>query len=99
MNTANGPVGRVTLALGIALLAALAGSPGCVVSGEAYDDGGGGVVVEEPDVFLFGGGFDRRHDAHDFSHRGSESRAAAHHEGRGSEHGGNERGGERGGKR
>ncbi len=96
MNRANGPVSRATMALGIALLAALAGCPGCVVSGGEYDDGDGGAVVEEPDVFLFGGGFDRGHDAHEYSHRGAESRARAHPESHPPAHSG---GGERGGKR
>jgi len=37
----------------------------------------GGVA---PDLYLFGGGYDRGRDVHDYSHRGSESRAAAHPE-------------------
>jgi hypothetical protein len=61
----------------------------------------GVVVAPGPDLYLFGGGFDRRRDAHDFSRRGAESRAVAHPEVRRPEHpGGNERGGgDRGGRR
>jgi hypothetical protein len=39
---------------------------------------GGGVVVAEPDLVLFGGGYDRGRDVHGYSQRGSESRAVAH---------------------
>ena len=42
----------------------------------------GGVVVSAPDLYLFGGGYDRGRDVRDYSHRGSESRAAAHPESR-----------------
>jgi len=44
-------------------------------------DGGGGVVVTPPapGVVIFGGDYDRRRDVHAYSHRGYESRAAAHH--------------------
>ncbi len=55
---------------------------GCV----GYVDGGyvGPVVVDpEPDVFIFGGGYERGHDVHGWSHRGGESRGEAH----GREHG------------
>lgn len=77
MNKANSLVGRIKLALGIALLAVLSGCIG-VVGDDGddveYDDE---VVVPGPDLFIFGGGFDRGRDAHDYSHRGHESRAAA----------------------
>jgi hypothetical protein len=46
---------------------------GCV----GYVDGGGGgaaVIVPGPDVYLFGGGYDRGGDARGYSHRGFESR-------------------------
>ena len=46
-----------------------------------YVDGGGGggaVVVSGPDLFLFGGGYDHGHDERGYSHRGYESRSAAH---------------------
>ena len=73
MNKANGPVDRIKIGLGIALLAALTGCVGFV--GGGY---GGEVVVPGPDLFLFGGGYDRGRDVHDYSRRGGESRAAAH---------------------
>ena len=83
MNKAKGTVSRATTALGTALLTATA-LTGCV--GWVGDGGDGGVVVvgepgvivAEPDVVLFGGGYDRGRDVHDYSHRGSESRAVAH---------------------
>jgi hypothetical protein len=56
----------------------------------------GGVVVVAPDLYLFGGGYDRGHDVHDYSRRGSDSRATAHPESRAPARSG---GGERGGKR
>jgi hypothetical protein len=58
---------------GITLLAALTGCVGYV--GGGY---GGTVVVPGPDLVLFGGGYDRGRDVHDYSHRGAESRAVAH---------------------
>ena len=41
-----------------------------------------GISVVGPGFgfFPFGGGYDRRRDEHDFSHRGAESRGAAHHD-------------------
>ncbi len=45
------------------------------VSATPYD---AGAVVTGPDLYLFGGDFDRRGDARDFSRRGAESRAEAH---------------------
>jgi len=85
MNKANGPLDRITMALGVALLTAtaLTGCLGFVGGGGDY---GGEVVVPGPDVYvgvpgpdvyLFGGGYDRGRDVHDYSHRGHESRAAA----------------------
>ena len=56
------------------------------ISDVPYD---AGVIITGPDLFLFGGDFDRRRDARDFSRRGVESRAEAHH-------GGGERGGHEG---
>ena len=72
-NKANGPVDRIKIGLGIAVLAGLTGCVGYVDGGY-----GGGVVVAEPDVYFFGGGYDRGRDVHDYSRRGGESRAAAH---------------------
>ena len=60
--------------LGFALLSTLTGCVGYVDGGY----GGAVVVPGPPDVFLFGGGYDRGRDVHDYSHRGSESRAVAH---------------------
>lgn len=61
------------IGLGMAVLAACVGCVGYVDGGY-----GGAVVVPGPDVYLFGGGYDRGRDVHDYSHRGSESRAVAH---------------------
>jgi hypothetical protein len=73
MNKADGPVNRIKIGLGIALLAALTGCVGYV--GGGY---GGAVVVPGPDVYFFGGGYERGRDVHEYSRRGSESRAVAH---------------------
>jgi len=81
MNKTNDPVNLIKIGLGIALLAALTGCVGFV--GGGY---GGEVVVPGPDLFLFGGGYDRGRDVHGYSDRGSVSRAAAHSGGGG--HGG-----------
>jgi hypothetical protein len=84
MNKANGSVDRIKLGLVIVLLAT---SMGCV----GYVDGGpgGAVVVADPDVYVFGGGYygggyygggyhGGGRDVHTYSQRGSASRAAAH---------------------
>jgi len=81
MNKTNDPVNLIKIGLGIALLAALTGCVGFV--GGGY---GGEVVVPGPDLFLFGGDYDRGRDVHGYSDRGSVSRAAAHSGGGG--HGG-----------
>ena len=73
MNKANGPVGRIKIGLGIALVGALTGCVG-FVDGGGY---GGDVVVPGPDVYLFGGGYDRGRDVHGYSQRGFASRAVA----------------------
>jgi hypothetical protein len=91
MNKANGLVDGIKIGLGIALLATLTGCVGWVDGGGGY---GGEVVVPGPDLFLFGGGYDRGRDVHDYSHRGVVSRAAAHPSG-----GGHAGGGGHGGKR
>jgi len=83
MNKTNALVDRIKIGLGIALLATLTGCIGWV--GGGY---GGGVVVAEPDVYLFGGGYDRGRDVHSYSERGSVSRAAAHPSGGGHASGG-----------
>jgi hypothetical protein len=64
----------------VILLTALTGCVGYVGGGYS-----GAVVAPGPDLYLFGGGFDRGRDAHDYSHRGSESRAVAHPAGGGGE--------------
>ena len=77
MNQTNGPVDRIKIGLGLALLAALAGCVG-YVGGGGYVDGGyvGGVVVPEP--LFIGGSYDRGRDVHAYSQRGGASRAVAH---------------------
>jgi hypothetical protein len=78
MNKANSPVDRIKIALGMALLTALTGCVGFV--GGGY---GGEVVAPGPDLFLFGGGYDRGRDVQGYSNRGFASRAAAHSNGGG----------------
>jgi hypothetical protein len=94
MNKANALVDRIKIGLGIALLAALTGCVGFV--GGGY---GGGVVVAEPDLYLFGGGYDRGRDVRGYSQRGSASRAVAHPSGGGHAGGGGGHGRGGGGKR
>jgi hypothetical protein len=74
MNKANCRVKRLKIKLLMVLLAALTG---CAVYGvRGY--GGGAVIVPEPDEYLFGGVYYDGRDAHGYSHRGHESRDAAH---------------------
>jgi hypothetical protein len=80
MNKANGPVDRIKIGLGIALLAVLTGCVGYV--GGGYSSA---VVVPGPDMYVFGGSYERGRDVHDYSHRGFESRASAHAVGGGPE--------------
>ena len=70
-----GQVGRIRILLVGALLATVIGCVGYVDGGY-----GGGVVVADPDVYVFGGGgyYGRGRDVHDYSHRGAASRAVAH---------------------
>jgi hypothetical protein len=65
--------GELITALRIALLA---GVTGCV----GYVDGGygGAVVVPAPDLYFYGGSYERGREVRDYSHRGFESRAVAH---------------------
>jgi hypothetical protein len=65
---------RIKIGLGIALLAALTGCVG-YVDGGYY---GGPAVVSGPDVYFWGGGYDRGRDVHVYSQRGVTSRAVAH---------------------
>jgi hypothetical protein len=74
MNKGNGPVDRIKMGLGIVLLATLMGCVGYVDGGY-----GGAVVVADPDVYVFGGGYyGGGHDIHAYSNRGAASRAVAH---------------------
>jgi len=80
MNKANILVDRIKVGLVFALLAALTGCVGYVDGGGGY---GGVIVAPEPDVYLFGGGYDRGRDVRGYSDRGSASRAVAHPSGGG----------------
>src|ERR1035437_9011547 len=57
MNKGSGPVDRIKIGLGIVLLAALTGCVGFVDGGY-----GGAVVVPGPDVYFWGGDYDRGRD-------------------------------------
>lgn len=61
--------------LGVVLLGTLTGCVGYVDGGGDY---GGVIVAPEPDVYLFGGGYDHGRDVHGYSHRGAVSRGVAH---------------------
>lgn len=100
MNKANNPGELIKFLFVIGLLAA---ATGCAAGpGRSYYDGA--VLVSEPgpDMFLFGGEYYRGRDARNYSHRGHESRGAAHpvgataHSGGGAAHPG---GGWQGGRR
>lgn len=67
--------------LGAVVLATVTGCVGFVGGGGDVD-----VVAPGPDVYLFGGGYDRGRDVHAYSDRGHASRAVAH--GGGGGHGG-----------
>jgi len=73
MTRTNGAVHRIKIGFGLVLLAAVTGCIGFV-------DGGYGVpvLVPEPPVFFYGGFYDHGRDVHAYSHRGYESRGAAH---------------------
>ena len=93
MNKKNGTVERIKIWLAIGLVAASAGCAGYIVGGY---DGGATVIVPDPDLYLFGGEYDHGRDAHGYSHRGHESRAAAHN---GENHGAARSGADKGGRR
>jgi hypothetical protein len=59
----------------MAALIALTGCVGWVDSGGGY---GSVVVAPEPEVYIFGGGYDRGRDVHAYRARGEASRAVAH---------------------
>lgn len=67
-------VNRIKICLVAGLLMSLTGCAGFVSGGYYVDE----VVVPGPDVYLFQGEYDRGQDVHNYSHRGSESRIAAH---------------------
>jgi len=100
-----GSIHRVKLGLGIALVAAMTFSlTGCggYIEGGGYGDYNGGGYYDGdpgPDIYLFGGNYDRGRDVQGYSHRGSESRGAAHlgggHGGGGRDGGGHGGGGHR----
>jgi len=95
MNKSNERIDRAKIALAVVLLTVLTGCVGVVGDGGGYY--GGDVVVGGPDVYLFGGGYDRGRDVHAYSRRGSVSRGVAHPGGGGHPVGGGGHGG--GGKR
>jgi len=84
-NEGNGTVNGIKIGTAMALLTTVVGCVGYVGGGGGYD---GGVIVPvpgPPDVVLFGGGFERGHDVHEYSRRGGESRERAHFVARGPE--------------
>jgi len=80
MNKAISLVERIKVGLAIGSLLTLAGCAGYWT--EDYYGDTMMVLGPEPDMFLFGGYYDRGRDAHNYSHRGSESRRVAHPSGR-----------------
>jgi hypothetical protein len=82
--TGNGPAEKIHVCLGIALLTVVTGCTGYVGGGYGGGGGyvgggyGGAVVVAQPDVYLYGGSYERRQDVHVYSNRGVESRAVVH---------------------
>jgi hypothetical protein len=74
MNKAKNLVERFKIGLAIGILATLTG---CATFG--YEDYyGSEVYAPGPDIYLFGGDFDRGHDVRHFSNRGHESRGVVH---------------------
>jgi len=78
MNKVKRPVDLIKMGLVIALLVSSTGCAG-YWGGGYY---GRTVVVSEPDEYLFGGEYYYGRDAYHYSHRGAESRRAAHSSGR-----------------
>ena len=78
LNPRNGPITGIKIGLGMALVAALSGCVGWVDGGGGY---GGAVVVPGPDIYLFGGGYERGRDVREYSHRGFQSHATMHSRG------------------
>jgi hypothetical protein len=77
LNKTNGPVNRIKIGLGIALLATLTGCIG-FVGGDGGYYGGGGWWDDGGWRGGGGRGYDRGHDVHGYSDRGAASRGAAH---------------------
>jgi hypothetical protein len=75
MNPALGPGDRIKIGLILALLTTLIGCVGVGYVDRGYSDT---VVVPGPDIYVFGGGYERGRDVHAYSHRGVVSRAVAH---------------------
>jgi hypothetical protein len=73
MNKTNRPVDRIKMGLGIVLVAAFTGCVGYV--GGGY---GGPVVVAGPDMYYYGGYYERGPEVHAYSQRGYESRVVVH---------------------
>jgi len=78
MNNAKGLVNRIKVGFGIVLVASLTGCAGYVDGGYGGGYGDYGGYDGGSDIYLFGGGYDRGRDVQAYSHRGSESRGAAH---------------------
>ena len=104
MNKSNFLIDRIKIGLGITLLGALTGCGGHMDDGyngyDRYDGYNGygyfGSYDDEgpnPDLYLFGGGYERGRDVHNYSRRGFGSRGSGHfgggmHGGGGNMHGG-----------
>jgi hypothetical protein len=78
MNKTNSSADRAKIGLALFLLAALTGCVGYVDGGYGYGGYGGSVVVPGPDMYFFGGSYERGRDVRDYSHRGFQSRGSAH---------------------
>jgi hypothetical protein len=74
LKKAGGPVVRIMIGLGIALLTVQTGCVGWV-DGGGY---GGTVVVPGPEVTFFGGDYGRGREVRGYSSRGAASRGVAH---------------------
>ena len=92
MNKTKCLVDKIKIGVLIGLLASLTGC--ATYGGGPYYDGG--VVVAEPDEYLFSGSYDNGRDVHNYSQRGSASRGTAH---TGGSHGAAHSGGGRGERR
>ena len=73
LSPATRPADLIKLGLGLALLSVLMGCVGYV--GGRYR---GRVLVPGPEVYIFGGYYERGREVRDYSHRGYESRVLVH---------------------